>query len=405
MKSSMIKVLVVDSVYEGGRMFVGAVSAIYLLSLGYSASTIAILKMVQAIVVLMGEFPSGVVGDYFGRKKNLVASVVLASIGFICFLNASHIAILVLGEALLALSLCLWSGTYEAWALDVAKVRESEVKEFFHTNSSLNQTTVLIAGFLGGLWAGQAGLYHYAYLAALVSMVLLTLFLLMAPSGDMEAGCLRSLEEERGMGGLIKEARSSISVVMSSKTLTLALAFSAVMQFSVQPMLHYWQPIVSNAVGEGGNVLGTFFAIFCAGSALMSWVFRKSKYENVSALLVLWLGLLIIVGLVYSETMIVIAMIGSQISYFFLKSLLNSRVATLAPAAQRASVLSFTSLISRAGMLMSLLVMSLILEVSGGLMQGVRSLYVVMPVISVFGLLFAMSLGRYRVKGRIKTCN
>jgi len=370
-------------------MFVGAVSVAYLLKLGYPPSTVAFLKLVQSVVVLLGEFPSGVISDFFGRKLSLLWSVVSSALGFLCFMHGAHIAVLIVGEALLALALCLWSGSYEAWALEVGKVRDEDIKEFFHTNSSLNQFSVLTAGLLGGIIAGQEGLYRYAYLASFLSMAFLFAFLLIAPRGGSNRQRRDKTTASSVIMSLVADAKTSISVVSSTRALVSAMVLMVAAQFSVQPMLHYWQPLVSTVFGENGVVFGIFFAAFCGGSAIVSWIFRKSPFDNSLRLFFVWTLLLAFVGLSHNKFFVSVTLIASQVTYFFLKSIIGSHVAANAPAEYRASILSFTSLISRAGMLGSLLAMAIVLEFFEADGAGVRLLYVLIPALSCLGLLIA----------------
>ena len=60
--------LLMDMLFEGGRMFVGGVSVAYLMSQGISLADIALIKALQAAVVFTAEVPTGIFGDRWGRK-------------------------------------------------------------------------------------------------------------------------------------------------------------------------------------------------------------------------------------------------------------------------------------------------------------------------------------------------
>jgi MFS family permease len=77
--------LVVDALFEGGRMFVGATSVAYLLHSGLGLDDIAFLKTVQALVLILGEVPTGVLADSIGRKRSLVLAVLFGIAGFFLF--------------------------------------------------------------------------------------------------------------------------------------------------------------------------------------------------------------------------------------------------------------------------------------------------------------------------------
>jgi hypothetical protein len=63
---SWIPFLTLDALFEGGRMFVGAISAAYLTTRGLTLAEIASLKSLQAIIFLSCEFPTGLFADIAG---------------------------------------------------------------------------------------------------------------------------------------------------------------------------------------------------------------------------------------------------------------------------------------------------------------------------------------------------
>src|SRR5688572_2369293 len=128
------KFLVIDGLFEGGRMFVGATSVTYLLSVGVSFQELAALKSIQAFVLIFGEVPTGILADSFGRKQSLVLSGICAILGFLTFYFSSSFVYFGVAETLTALSLCFWSGAYESCAIDTAKLDhvEGSLNRFFH---------------------------------------------------------------------------------------------------------------------------------------------------------------------------------------------------------------------------------------------------------------------------------
>src|SRR5437868_12342695 len=90
------QMLLTDALFEGGRMFVGATSVTYLLHSGLSLSQIAFLKSVQAMTVLLGEVPTGVLADSIGRKKSLLTAALCAMLGFALYFFGNEFNIFII---------------------------------------------------------------------------------------------------------------------------------------------------------------------------------------------------------------------------------------------------------------------------------------------------------------------
>jgi MFS family permease len=163
------KLLLIDGLFEGGRMFTGATSVAYLLQSGLSLKNIALLKSIQALVVIVAELPTGIMADALGRRLSLFLSIILSIIGFSLFFLGTHLNTFIIAEVLTALALCLWSGAFEAFAIDKVNLSDKTMDEFFHKNSTINSSLVLIFGLLGG-WLGAHGL-NWPYLGANTSFI------------------------------------------------------------------------------------------------------------------------------------------------------------------------------------------------------------------------------------------
>ena len=126
-----------DGFFQGGRLIVGATSVTYLLSQNLSFAQIAQLKSIQAIVFLFLDVPAGIFADSHGRKKSLLVSVITAIFSFFLYFNgAGAFSIFVVAEIFAAVSICFWSGAYEAYTLEKVKLEGHPklIDQFFHFN-------------------------------------------------------------------------------------------------------------------------------------------------------------------------------------------------------------------------------------------------------------------------------
>lgn len=70
--NSLNAVAIIGLLFSSSRMLIGATSAVYLLSKGITASDIGIMKSVQAMLLMLIEFPLGLLADHKGRRICLI---------------------------------------------------------------------------------------------------------------------------------------------------------------------------------------------------------------------------------------------------------------------------------------------------------------------------------------------
>jgi len=367
------QMLMVDALFEGGRMFVGATSVTYLLHSGLSLSQIAFLKSIQAITVLLGEVPTGVLADSIGRKKSLLISSLCAILGFALYFFGNGFSLFILAEIFTAFSLCFWSGAFEALAIDEAKLEKTpgEIDRFFHLNQSINSTAVLIFGFLGGV-LGNAGL-NFPYLAAIGAYLAMTALLWTIP----ETAQIHTKIQAAGDAAKssLANMKKHLKAVFVQGVLHPALApffiANILIQFSLQPILHYWQPYFQNLNPQlGTEQQGLIFSAYCGTSALFGWAYAKHSHKPLLRSAKMTLVLFTIFSVLYT-------LLGQQTPWMVAVGLfcllqgilsvartsLGVRMNENIDSASRASILSSLSLVSRLGMVGALAVIGQFLPV------------------------------------------
>ena len=259
----------------------------------------------------------------------------------------------VLAEVLTALSICFWSGSFEAWAIDSSEMEKQpgEIKRFFLWNLGLNQAAVLVFGFTGA-WIGQRDL-STAYLAALMSFLVLGGLLAVMPERHSRP------ERHPGWAEIRFYLHSVWSLLIKNREIRLPVVTLTLLQFFIQPILHYWQPFFLRWEGVTSSTLGWIFAGYCGAVSIASYILARkgsSPLTGVTTAVVLltWGGMIASPSLSFS----VLCFCGLQVGMAALRSQASAQVAALAPSDSRASVMSGVGWISRLGMLSSLGVLS-----------------------------------------------
>ncbi|MFC7228138.1 MFS transporter [Salinirubellus salinus] len=103
--------------------FVWPVFTLFLLSRGLSFTEIATLSATMAVLVVVGEVPTGYLGDRIGRRNSLVLGRVAAVASLLGFLVVTTFPGFLVLYALWALTFTFASGTAEAWLYDTLEER------------------------------------------------------------------------------------------------------------------------------------------------------------------------------------------------------------------------------------------------------------------------------------------
>lgn len=340
------KVLVLDMLFEGGRMFVGAMSAIFLLHKGISLSDLAFLKVIQGIVFIIGEFPTGIFGDLKGHHKSLLISLILGLIGLSLYFLGLNLYWFIFAEIFMALSLCFWSGCFEAFLIkSLEKEKDPNFSKIFHLNSSLNSLAIMIFGFLGGILAKiNIGI---PYIAAILIFLLTIILLLIWGKGILE----QSESIQLPLSPL--SWPHILTSFFKNKKLVYILMASISIQFLIQPLLHFWQPFIQEVNPSiGTDTLGLIFFIQCGLCSISSFIVsKKTKKPSIGFVFFLLASLSFIF---ISHITPIIFLIALNVFLTLGRGQLMATFNKYCDPHKRASFLSLLSLISRMGMFFSL---------------------------------------------------
>lgn len=118
---------------------------VLLLARGVSYTEIAALNAVFSAVIILGETPTGYVADRLGRRKSLIASALLISVGVTGFAFAHSFLTFAVVYVVWALGQTFRSGSSDAWLYDVLKDRLAE-DQFARVRGRANALTLVVTG-------------------------------------------------------------------------------------------------------------------------------------------------------------------------------------------------------------------------------------------------------------------
>ncbi|SIR55634.1 Predicted arabinose efflux permease, MFS family [Haladaptatus litoreus] len=245
---------------------------LYFLSLGVDFTAIALLEGIYNVTTVLGEIPTGYVGDRIGRRNSLlvgttIITVTLVGIGF----TETFFELAVL-YACWSMGYNFRSGSDDAWLYDTLADELSE-DQFVHIRGR-GQSVALLVGVVGSVAGGYLGNIDLSYpflVAAVVSGAGIPILL----SWEEPASYEENDADELGL----REAVGVVGETLSHPKLrsfvvyyfVLFSAVSYLVFMYVQPVLETVLPKVGVPQGEVEPLLGWFYAAISLLSAGLSY--------------------------------------------------------------------------------------------------------------------------------------
>lgn len=242
--------------------FFWPVFTIFLLDRGLSFTEITLLNSLSAAFVVVGEVPTGYVGDRVGRRNSLVVGSLLYSASILGFVVADSFPEFVVLWVLWSFGTTFQSGADDAWLYDVLVERGDEDRytrvrgRGGAVNMWVNAGTMLAAGVLYAVDPTLPFLAGGA-LAALGAVVLLTLPRSRRHAADEAFTVVDALPVLRRQLG---------RPPLRSFVLYVALFFGTVVTVD-----SFVQPILVGPVGLPESALGPVYTGFAAVAAVLSY--------------------------------------------------------------------------------------------------------------------------------------
>jgi MFS family permease len=257
--------------------FYRPVMYLYFLSQGLSFTQIAVLEALYNVTTVLGEMPTGYVGDRVGRRNSLLIGTGIITATLVAIAGVSTLPTAVAFPALSVLYVC-WSmgynfrsGSEDAWLYDTLTARLSE-DQFTHVRGRGESValTVGVVGSVGGGYLGGVSLAAPFLVAAGVTAVgLVALFAM----GEPERGA----GDDGTLG--VREGLSIVRSVLARErvrafVLYYFVLFSAVSYLVfifLQPTLEVVLTDVGLPDGRVESALGWYYAAISLVSAGLSY--------------------------------------------------------------------------------------------------------------------------------------
>jgi len=338
--------------------FIWGVNTLFLLDAGLSNAEAFAANAFFSAGQVVFEVPTGVVADTRGRRFSFLLGAVTLLASTLLYLYMWEVSAPFLGwalaSALLGLGFTFFSGATEAWLVDalMATGFRGNLETVFGRAQSVGGAAMLVGSVTGGVVAQLTSLgVPYLLRASFLGITLLVAFRFMhdigftPDRGATPVGAVRTVFRGAVDGGL---RNPPVRWLMLAAPFTTGVGFYVF--YAIQPYLLqlYGDP---NAYSVAGIAAALFAGAAMLGGLLVPWARRLFRRRTTALIvgLVADVVLLVCLGVTNSFAMAIAILIVSSILSSVERPLRQAFINGVISSGQRATVLSFDSLMGSAG--------------------------------------------------------
>ena len=380
--------------------FIWGVNTLFLLDAGLSNTEAFAANAAFTLGMVLFEVPTGVVADTRGRRLSFLLGAGTLFLSTLLYLVMWNLRAPLLGWAaasiLLGLGFTFFSGATEAWLVDGLKATgfEGTLESVFGRGQTVSGAAMLTGSVAGGFIAQATSLaVPYIIRAAMLGLTLVVAWWFMhdigfTPQRDVSAGkAVRNVVSGAVDGGF---RNAPVRWLMLAAPFSAGVGIFAF--YAMQPYLLqlYGDP---TAYGVAGLAAAIVAAAQIAGGLLVSRVRRLFRLRTDALILgaVASTAILAAIGLVSSFAIVLILLTVWCLVFAMESPFRQAFINGVIPSEQRATVLSFDSLMSSAGGVVAQPALGRVADVS-----GYPASYVVSAAISALSIPFVLLARRER---------
>ncbi len=385
--------LVIAGLYTLSTSIIWGVNTLYLLSAGLTFLEVFIANAVFTGAMALFEIPTGVLADTRGRRTSFLLSVTVLCVGTLGYVGAGMfgggLLLFSLMSVVLGLGFTFYSGAVEAWLVDALKARgfTGHLDSIFARGSFVSGAAMLIGSIGGGLLGSIDLAIPFVVRAGLLLALFGIAYFTMHDLGfTPQASNLRELP-----GRMAAIAQDSMRYGWKKPSVRLLMLSGFVQSIFMAWGFYAWQPYFLELLGSEltwvSGVIAAFVALATmAGNAIVEWL---TRYCGKRTTMLLWaVGFqsvaAIAVGLVGSFWLAVGFYLLSMVALGVWGPVRQAYLHESIPSSQRATVVSFDSLIASGGSMFGQLGLGQIgqsISIAMGYIVGGAALLSALPIV------------------------
>ncbi len=329
---------------------------------------IALLAAIFEASILFFELPTGLVADIYGRKISVILSTVFSLVSGLTFIFFPFLIGFIVAEIIGGVGETLRSGALEAWLVDSLKHegKEERIKCAFAQGTKFKTAGNLSGLILGGYLASFN--MKLVWLPFTIVFFVLCLFLIQKMKEDYE---LERTISEKIISKFSETIRQSLKVLKAQKLILALILLSLFSEFSFETISQFWQVHFDENLSLSIKYFGWILVI--ASILTILFIDRVIKFserfrQEIFSLIILeflFLVSLLLIALTVSPVLAVIFFILLQTFRNFKEPIFLDLYNKHIPSQQRATLLSFQSLVGSGGEVLAGLLIGMVAQKFG----------------------------------------
>ena len=345
-------------IYTLAASLVWGINTLFLLDAGLSISEAFIANAAFSVGTVLFEIPTGVVADTVGRRASFLLSIAVLGVSTLAYVGLAAIGGGVVAfsaaSVLLGLGYTFYSGAMEAWLVDgLHGLGFGGGMDRIFANGQIIAGIAMLVGTVGGGLLGQIDLsIPFVVRAVLLGALFVLAFFGMHDIGfEARSVTLQTLPTEANA-----VARAGIQFGWNKRPLRWIMIAGAIQNGFFFWAWYAWQPyflelLNRDAVWVAGVVAALLSLAMIAGNSLVRFISRAGGRRST---ILIWTGVVfsitaIAVGLADTFVLALGALLVGAVAMGVQMPVRQAFVHGMVPSAQRATVVSFDSLVSGVG--------------------------------------------------------
>jgi len=350
--------LIIAGLYTLSTSVIWAVNTLFLLEAGLDILGVFIANAAFTGSMALFEIPTGVLADTRGRRASFLLSVTIVLIGTLGYVGVAatggSLLLFCLMSVVLGLGYTFYSGAVEAWLVDALKANgySGQLDQVFARGSIVSGLAMLVGSVGGGLLGSLDLSIPYLARAGLLAVVYVVAFFSMHDPGFTS----HPMKLSRMPVEMQKIAQESITFGWKKKSVRLLIIAAFIQSVFMAWGFYAWQPYFLELLGRdltwvAGVVAALIALSTITGNSIVEWI---TRFCGKRTTLLLWAaGLQTIaaigVGIVGSFWLAVALYLLVMGTVGVWGPVRQAYMHQDIPSEQRASVISFDSLVSSGG--------------------------------------------------------
>ncbi|KKP58022.1 MAG: Major facilitator superfamily [Candidatus Moranbacteria bacterium GW2011_GWF2_34_56] len=352
MSKKIIRIYVIfSSLFNFSHAFFFATYQLFLASRGMDLLEINIINMFFMMGIFLFEVPTGAFADTFGRKKSIVLGCFILAVSFLVYFCGDSLWIFILAELIGALGATFLSGALEAWVVDSLAYHDytGDLAQVFRREKYFKGLSIIGASLMGG-YMGEVDL-SLPWLISAVSVFGTGIFAWFF----LKEQIVKEKHSGISFAPIKKTITDSVSFGYRNKSVWFIILFGMLTAICFQALNMQWPFVFRENHGFSTKDLGWLFvfmslAMMAGGKLLKTfscWIRQEKDALVLSQLItaVNIIGASLMGGVIPVTGLFLLHEMGRGMLVPLKQAYLNKRI----PSKQRATILSFDSMILKLG--------------------------------------------------------